>query len=58
VCGNHKQRVKILISDNPVEPSSDFKYLGNLISDYKSGLEDKLQTCNTLNGIILRHFGK
>ena len=56
MCGNHKQRVKIVISDNPVEPSSDFKYLGYLISDYKSGLEDKLQTCNTLNGIIWRHF--
>jgi regulator of replication initiation timing len=35
-----------------------FKYLGYLISDYKSDLEDKLQTYSTTNGIIRRHFGE
>jgi hypothetical protein len=42
VCGNHIQRVKIVINGNPIEQVSDFKYLGYLISDYKSDLEDKI----------------
>jgi hypothetical protein len=33
-------------------------YLRYLISDYKSYLEDKLQTRNKINGVIRRHFGK
>jgi hypothetical protein len=37
---------------------SDFKYLGYRISEYKSDLEDKLQTYNKINGAIRRHFGK
>ena len=36
----------------------DFKYLGYRISEYKSDLEDKLQTYNKINGGIRRHFGK
>jgi hypothetical protein len=28
------------------------------ISEYKSDLEDKLQTYNKINGTIRRHFGK
>jgi len=36
----------------------DFKYLGYRISEYKSDLEDKLQTNNKINGVIRRHFGK
>ena len=28
------------------------------ISEYKSDLEDKLQTYNKINGAIRRHFGK
>ena len=28
------------------------------MSEYKSDLEDKLQTYNTINGVIRRHFGK
>jgi hypothetical protein len=35
-----------------------FKYLGYHISDYKSDLEDKIQTYNKTNGLIRRHFGK
>ena len=36
----------------------NFKYLGYCISEYKSDLEDKLQTHNKINGAIRRHFGK
>ena len=36
----------------------DFKYLGYCVSEYKSDLEDKLQTYNKINGVIWRHFGK
>jgi regulator of replication initiation timing len=58
MCGNHIQRVKIVINDNPIEQVSDFEYLGHIISDYKSDLEDKIQTYNKINGVIRRHFGK
>jgi hypothetical protein len=56
--GNHIQRVKIVINDNIIEQVTDFKYLGYRISEYGSDLEDKFQTYNKTNGIILRHFGK
>ena len=56
--GNHIQRVKIVIKDNIIEQVTDFKYLGYRISEYKSDLEDKLQTCNKISGDIRRHFGK
>ena len=42
--GNHIQRVKIVINDSIIEQVTDFKYLGYCISEYKSDLEDKLQT--------------
>ena len=32
--------------------------MGYRISEYKSDLEDKLQTHNKINGAIRRHFGK
>jgi len=32
--------------------------LGYCISEFKSDLEDKLQTYNKINGAIRRHFGK
>jgi len=32
--------------------------LGYRISEYKSDLEDKLQTYNKINGAIRGHFGK
>ena len=47
-----------MINDNIIEQVTDFKYLGYCISEYKSDLEDKLQTCNKINGAIRRHFGK
>jgi hypothetical protein len=51
-------RVKIVINDNIIEQVKYFKYLGYRISEYKSDLEDKLQTYNKINGAIRRHFGK
>jgi len=55
---NHIQRVIIVVNDNIIEQVTDFKYLGYRISEYKSYLEDKLQTYNKINGDIRRHFGK
>ena len=50
MCGNHIQRVKIVINDNNIiEQVTDFKYLGYRISEYKSNLEDKLKTYNKIN---------
>ena len=56
--GNHIQRVKIVINDNNIEQVTDFKYLEYCISEFKSDVEDKLQTYNKINGAIRRHFGK
>jgi hypothetical protein len=47
-----------MINDNLIEQVKKFKYLGYCISEYKSDLEDKLQTHNKTNGAIRRHFGK
>jgi hypothetical protein len=33
MCGNHIQRVKIVINDNIIEQITDFKYLGYRISE-------------------------
>ena len=46
-----------MINYNIIEQVTDFKYLGYRISEYKSDLEDKLQTYNKINGAIRRHFG-
>jgi len=56
MCGNYIQRVKIVKNNNIIEQVTDFKYLEYRISEYKSDLEDKLQTCNKINGAIRRHF--
>jgi len=53
--GNHIQRVKIVINNNIIEQVT---WVGYCISEYKSDLEDKLQTYNKINGAIRRHFGK
>jgi len=45
-------------NDNIIEQVTDFKCLGYRTSEYKSDLEDKLQTYNKTNGAIRRHFGK
>jgi predicted SPOUT superfamily RNA methylase MTH1 len=52
------QRVKIVINDNIIEQVTDFKYLGYRISEFKSDLEDKLQTYNKINGTMREYFGK
>jgi predicted SPOUT superfamily RNA methylase MTH1 len=49
MCGNYIQRVKIVTNDNLIEEVRDIKYLGYRISEYKSDLEDKLQTYNKIN---------
>ena len=58
MCGNHIQRVKIVINDKIIEEVTDFKYLRYGIAEYISDLEDKLQTYNKINGAIRRHFRK
>jgi hypothetical protein len=58
MCGNHIQRVNIVINDNIIEQVTDFKYLGYRTAEYKSDLEDKLQTHIKIYGAIRRHFGK
>jgi len=45
-----------VINDNIIEQVTDFKYLGYRISEYKSNLEDKLQTYNKINGNILENI--
>jgi len=52
------REMSVFILDEHVEQVTDFKYLGHHISEYKSDLEDKLQTYNKINGAIPRHFGK
>jgi len=47
-----------MINDNIIEHVTEFKYLRYRISEYKSNLEDNLQTYNKINGTIRRHFGK
>jgi len=47
-----------VINDNITEQVTDFKYLWCRISEYKSDLEDKLQTYNKISGAIRRHFRK
>jgi len=46
MCGNYIERVKIVINNNIIEQVTDFKYLPYRLSEYKSDLEDKLQTYN------------
>jgi len=41
-----------------IEQVTDFKYLGYRTAEYKSDLEDKLQTYYKINGAIRRHFRK
>jgi len=47
-----------VINNNVIEQVTYFKYLGYRTAEYKSDLEDKLQTYNKINGAIRRHFGK
>jgi hypothetical protein len=58
VGGDHVQRVKLVTNYKIIEQVTEFKYLGYCILEYKSDLEDKLQTYNKINGAIRRHFGR
>jgi hypothetical protein len=58
IWGNQIQRVKIVIKDKIIEQVTEFKYLGYCILEHKSDFEDKLQTCNKINGVTRRRFGK
>jgi hypothetical protein len=58
MCGNNIHRVKFVIDDKIIEQVTEFIYLFYCISEYKSDLEDKLQTYNKINGAIRRYFGK
>jgi hypothetical protein len=53
---NQIQRVKIAIKDKRIEQVTEFKDIVYCISEYKSDLEDKLQTYNKINGVIRIHF--
>ena len=46
---NHMQRLKMAINDNIIVQVTGFKYLRYRISEYKSDLEDKVQTYNKIN---------
>ena len=56
--GNHIQRVKIVINEDIIEQVTYFKYLEYCISEYKSDLEDELQTYNKINCAIWRQMDK
>ena len=51
-------QIELLNLINSFTCITDFKYLGYCISEFKSDVEDKLQTYNKINGAIRRHFGK
>jgi hypothetical protein len=55
---NHRVNTNYRIILSVCKQVTDFKYLGYCISEYKSDLEDKLQTYNKINRAIRRHFGK
>jgi len=47
-----------VINDNIIEQVTDFKYLRYHISEYKSDLEDKLQTYNKIKWSYTEAFWK
>ena len=53
---NFWNQIWVHINDDITEQVTDIKYLGYCISEYKSDLEDKLQTYNKINGVIGRLF--
>jgi hypothetical protein len=58
MCGNEIRRLRIMIEGKIIEQVSEFNYVGSKISEYKKGMEYKLQTYNGINGIIKRNSGK
>jgi hypothetical protein len=57
MCGNEIQRLKIT-EGKITDQVTEFKYLGNRVSDYKKYVKYTLQRHNRINGIIKRNFGK
>jgi hypothetical protein len=51
MCGNEIQRLKIT-EGKITEQVTEFKYLGNRVSDYKKYVKYTLQRHNRINGII------
>jgi hypothetical protein len=56
LCGNKIRRLKIMIEGKIIENITEFKYLGNKISEYKKDVEFKLQTYNGINGVIKEKY--
>jgi hypothetical protein len=48
----YKAKVAVCCEIRTKHINAMFKYVGNLISDYKSDLEDKIQTYKKINGVI------
>jgi hypothetical protein len=58
ICGKNIQRAKIVIDGTIIEQVTDFIYLGNIISEFKTAITTKIHRYNKINGTIKRHFGK
>jgi hypothetical protein len=58
VCSKDIKRVKIEIDGKIIERVTEFRYLGNRISEFHKDIEYKLQAYNRTYGTIKRNFGK
>jgi hypothetical protein len=58
ICGKNLQRSKIVIGDTINEQVTEFMYVGNMISEFKTDITTKIHQHNKINGSIRRHFGK
>jgi hypothetical protein len=52
MCAKGIKIVKIVINGKIIEQITEYKYLGNRISEFHRDIEYKLQTYNIMNGII------
>jgi hypothetical protein len=50
--------VKFVTVDTIIEEITDFIYLANIISEFKTDRTKKVHRYNKINGTIKRHFGK
>jgi hypothetical protein len=60
ICGKNIQGSKIVIYHTIIEQVTDFIYLGNMISEFKTDITIKIHwySYKRINGNIRRHFGK
>jgi hypothetical protein len=58
VCGKNIQRAKTVINYIIIEQVTDFTYLGNTISAFKTDITKRIHWYNKTNGIIKNYFGK